>query len=262
MRTTTLLTGLLLAASSTAAWAFQPMITDDTGTQGEKGNQLEFAYEKDRAEQAGLTNATGVTAFTYTRGLSETLDVFVGANHIRTHTNIPGDDGAAGTGNPSLGLKWRFYENEASKTSFALKPALGLPIDEEKEVVGLGSGRISYSLTAILTQETPFGAVHANLASERTVYRNKTLNPDSSVLRVSIGPVWDVDEKWKLVLDLGSESERAGGSKTHDTFFEIGAIYSPNKDLDFAVGILRYNQNTRPSTVTNIITAGLTWRFK
>lgn len=262
MRMSTLVTGLLLTAWATAASAYQPMITDDTGTQGKKGNQLEFSCENDREKQAGIANTANILASTYTRGLGETLDVFVGISHVRLSSSIPGDEVASGSGNPSLGLKWRFYENPTSKTSFALKPALGLPIDEEREASGLGSGRISYSLTAILTQVTSFGAIHTNLASERTVYRNKTLNPDSSVFRASIGPVWDVSERWKLALDMGRETEREGGSKANEYFFEIGAIYSPNKDLDFALGILRYNQHVTPRTTANIVTAGVTWRFK
>ena len=34
------------------ASAHQPLITDDTGTQGAGSNQLEFSYSHDRTEQA------------------------------------------------------------------------------------------------------------------------------------------------------------------------------------------------------------------
>jgi len=261
MHSSKLLASLLLAAASTAGWAAQPLITDDTGTQGLGGNQIEFAFNKDRAEQAGITDTTRMLPLTYTRGLSEALDAFVGINHAKLSANLPGA-AASGTGNPSLGLKWRFYENEVSKTSFALKPEIRLPINEGKEAAGLGSGRTSYALTAILTQEAAFGAVHANLATERARYRDTTTNPDATLFRVSIAPVWDIDEHWKLVLDVGSETERAGGSKTRAEYFEIGTTYSPNKDLDFALGIIRRTDHTSPGTTTNAITAGITWRFK
>jgi hypothetical protein len=35
-----------IALSPTLALAFQPLVTDDTGTQGAGGNQLEFSYSR------------------------------------------------------------------------------------------------------------------------------------------------------------------------------------------------------------------------
>ena len=46
---------LTLAGVSLSAFAFQPLITDDTGTQGEGGNQLEFSFNQDREKAAGDT---------------------------------------------------------------------------------------------------------------------------------------------------------------------------------------------------------------
>ncbi|MDD5176231.1 MAG: transporter [Sterolibacterium sp.] len=259
--TLSLVTGLLLTAAATSTWAAQPLITDDTGTQGLGGNQLEFAYNRDEAEQDGISVTTRVLPFTYTRGLNETLDVFVGVDHTRITSNLPGVD-ASGSGNPTVGFKWRFYENESSKTSLGLKPELSLPISEANEAKGLGSGRASYALTAILTQETGFGAVHANLAAGRARFKDSIANPDATLIHASIAPVWDVTEYWKLALDLGSETERAGGNKTRSEYLEIGVIYAPNKDLDFALGFIRRTDHTSPNTTINAVTAGITWRFK
>lgn len=264
MRTPALLTGLLLAVSSAAVWAFQPLVTDDTGTQGKDGNQLEFSVDRDREESAGVTNSTRTMPFTYTRGLSDTLDVFVSANHTRLTSSVPGSD-ASGGGNPSLGFKWRFHENETSKTSLAFKPELLLPVSAAREAAGLGTGRSSYGVTLILTQETGFGAVHANLAAGRNRYRDTPAGPapDTSTVAASIAPVWDIGERWKLALDVGVEWERAAaGSKTRSNFVEIGAIYAPNKDLDLAFGILHTSGDDTPGTKVYSVTAGLTWRFR
>lgn len=260
MHTPTLLTALLLA-TSTATSAFQPLITDDTGTQGLGGNQVELAYNRDKTEWYGIDEITRVLPVTYTRGLSETLDAFVGVNHTRISSNGAGSD-ASGSGNPALGVKWRFYENEASKTSLAIKPELRLPVSEANEAKGLGTGRTSYALTAILTQETGFGAVHANLVAERARYRDSIANPDATLIRASLAPVWDINERWKLALDVGSETERAGSDKTRSEYLEIGTVYSPNKDLDFALGFIHSIAHSNPSTITNAITAGVTKRFK
>ncbi|MCK9389066.1 MAG: transporter [Sulfuritalea sp.] len=254
--------GLLLAAAAPAVFAFQPLITDDTGTQGKGGNQLEFSVNEDRASLAGDTTKTRTLQAAYTRGVSETLDVYFAAGLASIRSTVSGAD-ADGGGNPALGAKWRFFENEASKTSFGLKPEIRLPISADKETAGLGTGRTSYGLTLIMTQEVPFGAVHANLAAGRNRFSDKVSNPDdATTTRASIAPVWDVSEEWKLALDVGSETEAAGGNRTRSNFAEIGAIYSPNKDIDFALGFVRRNDNANPRTTTNSATAGVTWRFK
>lgn len=263
MRTSPLLTGLLLATSS-PAWAFQPLVTDDTGTQGQDGNQLEFSVDGDREESAGDTNKTRTLPLTYTRGLSDTLDVFVSANHTRLTSTVPGSD-ASGPGNPSLGFKWRFYENEASRISFAVKPELLLPVSADKEAAGLGTGRTSYALTLILTRETGFGAVHANLAAGSNRYRDTLASPDpdTSTLRASIAPAWDINERWKLAVDVGTEWEReTAGHRSRSSYAELGAIYSPSKDLDLAFGILRRSADETPGSSVYSLTAGITWRFK
>jgi hypothetical protein len=243
------------------ALAFQPLITDDTGTQGQGGNQLEISFSQDRANKAGETVRTQSWPVVYTRGLSETLDVFAGFSYARIRSGATGSE-AGGGGNPSFGAKWRFYENEESKTSFALKPEIMYPVSAGRESAGLGRGKTSANLSLIVTQELAFGAIHLNLGAGRNRYRDILNNPDSTTTRASIAPVWDVAEQWKLALDLGTESARAGGIRTRTNFSELGAIYSPGKDLDFALGIVRSSGNDDPRTTTHSASAGLTWRFQ
>ena len=243
------------------ALAFQPLITDDTGTQGPGGNQLEISFSQDRANQAGETVRSQSWPVVYTRGLSETLDVFAGFSYARIRQGVTGSE-AGGGGNPSFGAKWRFYENEESKTSFALKPEIIYPVSAGRESAGLGRGKTSGNLSLIVTQEVAFGAIHLNLGAGRNRYRDVLNNPDSTATRASIAPVWDVTDQWKLALDLGSESARAGGIRTRTNFAELGAIYSPGKDLDFALGVVRSSGNDDPRTTTHSASAGLTWRFQ
>lgn len=241
--------------------AFQPLITDDTGTQGSGGNQLEFSLNEDRAKAAGNIERLRSLPIVYTRGLTETLDVFAGFSYARIRSSTPGGD-ASGAGNPSFGAKWRFYENEQSKTSFAVKPEVLFPVSTDRESAGLGTGRTSGNLTLILTQEVPFGAIHVNAGVGRDRYRDTSSNPATTTTRASIAPVWDFTEHWKLALDLGTESSRAAGARVRSNFVELGAIYSPGKDLDFALGIQRSSDNDSPRTTTHTATAGITWRFR
>lgn len=98
---------LTLSCFSHPALAFQPLIADDTGTQGSGGNQLEFSFNEDRAKVAGSTDRTRTLPVVYTRGPTDTLDVFAGLSHARIDWSTPGDD-ASGAGNPAFGAKWRF----------------------------------------------------------------------------------------------------------------------------------------------------------
>lgn len=249
---------LAIGAIALPAAAFQPLITDDTGTQGESGNQLELSIDGDRAREAGETTRTRTLPFTYTRGLTDALDVFAGVSHIRV--SFAGSS-TSGAGNPVLGAKWRFFESEASRTSFALKPEILLPVSEAREARGLGNGRTSGGLTLIVTQEVGFGAIHANLSAGHNRFRHEVA-PKSTTVVVSIAPVWDVAPHWKLALDVGYESEKAGGVTTRGRFAELGAIYSPSENLDFALGVVRNTNTADPRQTTNSATLGVTWRFR
>jgi hypothetical protein len=252
------LIALALGALALPAAAFQPLITDDTGTQGERGNQLELSIDEGRAKVAGETTRTRTLPFTYTRGLTDALDVFAGISQIRVSS--PGSS-ASGAGNPVLGGKWRFFEGEASKTSFALKPEILLPVSEAREASGLGNGKTSWGLTLIVSQEVGFGAIHANLAAGQDKFRDPAA-PKSTFVAASVAPVWDIAPHWQLALDLGYGSEKAGGVTTRARFAELGAIYSPSENLDFALGVIRSTNTTEPRATTNSATLGVTWRFK
>jgi len=250
---------IALAGFCAPALALQPLVTDDTGTQGAGGNQLEFSINEDRSEVAGTVEHLSTLPVVYTRGLLETLDVFAAISHSRVRS---GGGNASGNGNPTLGAKWRVHENEASGTSFALKPEILFPVSSGRENAGLGAGRTSGSLTFILTQTAAFGAVHLNAGVGRERFRDAANNPDTTTVRASVAPVWDLSKQWKLALDVGTESSRAAGARVRSNFVELGAIWSPNPDLDFALGLVRASDNDSPGTTTHTATAGVTWRFR
>jgi len=252
---------LTFAGFSGAASAFHPLITDDTGTQGSGGNQLEFLFNEDRVKAAGNIERLHTLPIIYTRGLTETFDVFAGLSYARIRSSTSVGD-ASGGGNPSFGAKWRIYQNEKNKASFALKPEVLFPVSAEREAAGLGKGKSSGNLTLILTQEVPFGAIHVNAGVARNRYRDTSSNPATTTTRASIAPVWDIADQWKLAVDLGMESAHAGGAKVRSNLVQLGAIYSPSKDLDLALGILRSSDNDDPGATTHSATAGITWRFR
>ena len=244
------------AAFSTSSSALQPLITDDTGTQGEGGNQLEVSYGRDRIRAGGETARVHSVPVVYTYGLTETVDVYAGIAYQRIR--VPGDD-ASGFSNTVVGAKWRFFENEDSGTSLAIKPEIAVPVSKQREEDGLGTGKTSGALTFILSQDVPFGSVHFNAGVGRDRFR--TSDDNATNKHLSVAPVWDISEQWKLAADFGVDWSRSGGDTVRAKYAEIGAIYSPSKDLDLAVGFIRTTDDESPKARTNTWTAGLTWRF-
>ena len=243
----------------TGAAAYQPLITDDTGTQGAGGNQIELSYNRSVDKAPGTRDVTTEFPFVYTRGVTDELDLFVGVGHLR----IAPREGPTerGLSNVAVGAKWRFYDNEASKLSFALKPEVLVPVSKSREARGLGTADLSYGLGLIATQETGFGAIHANLAVERVRYDDAALNAGErrTLLRLSVAPVWDVTEYWKLALDAGVLTNPDRSERAVMGYVEIGAIYSPTKNLDLAIGLVR---NVRDGALSStFFTAGVTARF-
>ena len=239
---------LLFGVVVLPAAAFQPLITDDTGTQGALGNQFEFAFDRDRIRMAGNTTGVRTLPFTATRGLTDSQDIFLGISHVRIDGNAPGLN-ASGSGNPVLGAKWRLLETADSKTSIGFKPEFVLPVSATREAAGLGTGRASWNLTLIVTQEIPFGAVHANLATGRNRFRDSAA-PEITRL-ASVAPDWDVMPKWKLALDAGVVSAKVGGVKMQSRFIELGAIHSLSDALDFALEFVRARDSAVPPTNTD-----------
>lgn len=241
-------TSACLLTLASLASAHQPLITDDTGTQGSGGNQLEFSYNHDREEQAGAKTRTRTVPLVFTRGLGDTLDFFVQANE-------------GGSGNPSFGLKWRFHESEDGQTSLGVKPEVRHPLNPRGEP-SPAEERKTYGLTAILTQAVAFGAIHANLYFGQDRFRDPINFPRINKTRLSVAPVWDVNESLKLALDLGIEHTTSAGARIDSELAELGLIYAPDKDLDIAAGIVRTVTGQHPHTTITAATIGLTWRFR
>lgn len=240
--------------------AFQPLITDDTGTQGAGGNQLEGSLSRTNDKYTSGEDVTREAVAVYTRGITDTLDVFLGLPYQRI--SPAGAMKESGWSNTALGAKWRFHDDDKSKLSFALRPELQLPVSDSKEARGLGTARTAWRLDLLMTQETGFGAVHANLASTRVNYEDSALNDATrqSQYRLSVAPVWDVTGQWKLAFDTGITTNPDRTQKSRMGYVELGAIYAPIKDLDLALGVIR-NVSDGPVKSTQL-TGGVTWRFK
>ncbi len=243
------------------AAALQPLITDDTSTQGSGGNQLELSLNQSRITTSGVSDRAGSLPVVYTRGVFETLDLYAGGVYVDLRPGGGAGD-ARGAGNPTLGGKWRFFDTSAGGTSAAAKLEFLLPVSGSAEAAGLGSASVGGNLTLILSQDLPFGAVHVNASAGRLRYRASGNNPDSTPMRLSAAPVWQLNPQWRLALDLGAQWVQSSQQRVRTGFVELGAIWSPDDDLDLALGVVRTADNQNPGTSAVAGTLGLTWRFK
>lgn len=249
---------LMLCASLQAA-ALQPLITDDTGTQGRGGNQLEIAFDREHLRGAGAHAIERSVPVVYTRGLTDALDAYVQWSHVRVRSNA--HEGGVGSGNPALGLKWRLWNDPAAKRSLALRPEVQFGVSRADERRGLGNGGTGYSLIVIATQETGFGEVHVNLAAAREDHAldaNRAANR-RMLYRFSIAPVLQLSRTWMVAIDAGLTTNPERARRARMGYVELGAIWMPRANLELALGVIEQLGEGEPESRT--VTAGLTWRF-
>ena len=251
----------LHAVLASSAAAYQPLITDDTGTQGRGVNQIEFSYFRTDEKEGGETTATRAFPFVLTRGLTDTLDLYAGASYVRLRPPAAQASGN-GAGNSVAGLKWRFYDDKPGKLSLAVKPEIRIPVSNRAEGRGLGSGRMNAGASVLLTQETGFGAVHANLAvstNDFALEDNRNVQR-KALWRLSVAPVWEVSEAWEIALDVGLVTNPHKAERARMAYVELGVIYIVSKDLDFSLAVIRDVRHAGHSVTSG--TVGCTWRFR
>jgi len=243
------------------ALALQPLVTEDTETQGAGGNQLELGFHRERTDSLGATTRIRTSTAVYTRGLTPSLDAYIDVSHVRIAADPPESD-AEGSGNPTVGLKWRFWESEAEGLSAALKPEVRFGASSSKERRGLAAGRDGYGATIVLTQKTGFGAVHTNLHAERVRYELATSREETRWMRYrfSVAPVFELGRAWIAALDTGIETNPDRLRPARMGYIEAGLVWSPRDDIELALGWIRRIADGEPRGQT--ITAGVTWRFR
>ncbi len=249
---------LIALFAAFSASAMQPLITDDAETQGAGGHQLEAVFDWSRTRGRGETERMASAPLTYTHGVTDAVDLFVGTDYsiIRASGNR-----AQGFGNTGIGFKWRFFDNEAYGTSLAVRPQALIPVSSRREEKGLGVGGISGDLTLILSQKLPFGALHVNAGAGYDRFRYRHSDDNKRNGHFSVAPVWNVSDQWKLAADMGFDLSRSRQNTERSRYAEIAAIHSPSPTLDLAIGYLRVLGSERPGSRTHKLISGMTWRF-
>jgi hypothetical protein len=244
-----------------AVLAFQPLVTDDAGTQGAGGNQIEYGYVRVVDKDPVTKSTTSAHALVYTRGLTETLDAALAVAYLQYRDTAAATAGS-GAANPVAGLKWRFYEDEGKRLSLALKPEVRVAVSGGAENSRLDSGKTNARIALLLTREADFGSLHANLvlASNRYAEPDNRAAYRGSLWRLSVAPVFELSPAWKIALDAGLVTNPQKGERAAMGYLELGAIYTVAKGVDLALGIARDVGHQGHSA--QLATAGLTWQFR
>ncbi|MBN1498370.1 MAG: transporter [Spirochaetes bacterium] len=278
---------------SSTAFAFHPLITDDSGTQGRHNIELEIAYQFDRDVSRGFDRSVesilegiwgSVTtredahelAATISYGLIDPLDLVIGvpyghsrARESRVFYNPPlppsgiqglrykttGTD--SGIGDPLIELKWMFYEREG--LTLAIKPGATLPLGNED--AGFGTGCVSPFLYFIASYEKEWFLIHLNLGYIRN--QNK-LNDREDLWHGSLAMEFVlVPDILRFVVNTGVERNPDKRSNFHDVFVLGGLVVSPSEFCDLDLGF-RYSVETSGSespAADYSVLAGFTARY-
>lgn len=256
---------LLSLAFVAPSQAYYPLVSDDTGTQGQGGNQLELAYLFQR-QTAGVIQIDGVALeeentranfllTTYTRGLTDNLDIFFGASRQLSSLS--------GWNNTEIGLKWVFAGDQSKGWSFAAKPRIILPVSQSMQSTGLGNAQTNAGLTLIGSYigEGIEWHVNAGYVSNRVADTGQENNQRTNLWSISAAPVLAIDDQWKLALDFGLQTNPDQNSR-YNGIAEIAVVYAPVKNLQLGMGVItspaingvRNNQGLT-------FTTGLAWQF-
>jgi hypothetical protein len=239
------------------AWAAHPLITDDSGTQGTGKYQLEINgqhdFDKETVAGVQVKTSTKELAATLSYGVLERVDLVVGVPYLwnRTQGNGITTFSGNGVGDATLEAKWRFYEKNA--LSFALKPGISLPTGNENK--GFGSGRTSYSMFFIATQEVKPFAVHANIGYMRN---GNELGEQKNLWHLSAAGTYAMAEHFTAVANIGVERNADQTVHQEPAFLLGGVIYSVSENVDLDLGIKTGLNN---SETDRSFLAGAVFRF-
>lgn len=227
------------------AKAAHPLVTDDPGTQGAGNNQLEFNSDRITARDgSGQT----VGDATYTRGLTDTLDIF--ADQPMT-VSAP-----RGIGDTSLGLKWRFFDNGATALAFKTSLSLANANDEK----GFGNGRNNASTLLIASQTFKAWNIYYNLGLDTNRFKSDDTQSANrrALWKASMAATYALTPQLKAVGDIGISRNPDVTVQKNPAYALTGVIYSPSPKVDLDAGV-KFGLND--ALIRHQIGAGVTLHF-
>lgn len=227
--------------------AAHPLITEDTGTQGEGRWQLEANAESTRGERTGARVRGFQPAATLSYGFAENADLQLTQPWRREETAGMVTKGPLDS---AIDVKWRFFQKGA--LSAALKPGLTLATGDDSE--GLGAGRSGWGTLLILSYQPGALAAHAHAGYRRN--RNR-LGERESLTHFSAAVTCEVG-KLKLVADLARNTNPDPAATDDERYLVLGAIWAARPDFDLDFGIKLGHDS---AVLERALLFGAAWRW-
>ncbi|MCX7983026.1 MAG: transporter [Syntrophales bacterium] len=234
--------GILLVTVffATSTFAGHPLITEDTGTQGQGRFQIETAISlwknKETMDNSDAQKTKGGEfSPVITLGLHDRLDVSCTLSYqwwaLRENGVLTAR--ATGQGDMSIDLKWRLAERE--DWSLALKPGIVIPSGDEQQ--GLGKGRIRYRTFVIVSKSLPLPlSFHFNLGYIRN---NNNLQEKLNLWHASAAFEYEMAKRLKLMFDTGIAKNPKKDSRNHPAYALVGVGFAISNNLSLTSGFKR-----------------------
>jgi hypothetical protein len=237
----------LLAAAlacATSAYAAHPLITEDTGTQGEGRYELEL----------GLAGAKDDTSRIYefgpqlSCGLVANVDLIARPAWVEVRNAAPEGAGRErGAGDTALDFKWRFHEGDG----FSVGTRAGVALATGDAVKGLGAGKASFHGVVIGQLAIPAWTLIANLGYLQDPVPGERPN----LWYGTAAAVWHAAERLRLSAEAAAFSPADPSRSTWPAVARFGAIVTAAPWLDLDVG---YQFRLNRAAQLRVILAGAT----
>jgi len=241
-----------LALFSQTAFAAHPLVTDDTGTQGAGNNQAELSFDRAESGKGANKSHENALAFTYTRGITDRLDFFVGGAKLDLRDPAANEGKRVkGGGDSAIGLKWRYVEREGF--SLGLKLTSNLATGDAGR--GLGAGRATQSLLHMTQLGTASGDFLLNVG-----LTNNGRSDEERRTLWNISAAWlvPVREDLRVVVDVGASQQASRDSSKHPAFALVGLIWAVTEQIDLDIG---YKHGLNNQEADGQLGVGLTVRW-
>lgn len=226
------------------AWAAHPVLTEDTGTQGQGRFELELGLERVR-EGDGHAFEFGPQL---SWGATEALDLIVRPSWL----DLRGAEASSrGAGDTALDLKWRFFEGDP--LSFGLRAGVDLPTGSDDR--GLGAGKVGYHGVLIASYDLEPLSFHANVG---VIHVGNIPLQRRDLALVSVAVVWAVHEGVKLSAEGGAASHPDRQRSTWPAVARFGVIWTLDKSWDVDLG---YQTRLNRAAPEAAVLAGATLRW-
>lgn len=234
----------VIAGSSTAR-AAHPLASEDPGTQGTGGVELEIGFAASRGDAGGRA-AELAPQLAY--GVAPTVDVILRPAWLDLHP--AGEERQRGMGDTSLDLKWRFYDVDG--VQLALRGGVDLPTGNAER--GLGSTSTGMHAVVALGVEWGTATVLANLGARRaSVPGERTYLPFATAALL-----WPSEGTLRTFVEVAAQANSDPQRSTWPAIARTGLLWKVNESLALDVGIDGRLNRTAPS-VTLLAGATLAW---